>query len=337
MKKHIINPVIERYKKANIFFYGFAIEKSLTLLILYIILIIVGASINQSIKFHCKYENWLFGTNFELSFWFYQAIIVIITFLAYFSIKKFNSFRPKIEEEAQKVNKNSKIAIYVKYIEEYFVILIILGSIAITSLFINNTRLKLSDYPKVLSYYVAVLVFCAAFTVIMSYAMLIALIFIMREVYNLEFDTYTTYYPISTKIFQEYNKVIAYGLVRFWIISIIVISLVLFVVKFSDAYALVSGVFLLIFLGFIIFTLYPYYYTSKKVSELKVRTIGTIVDSKDFNTDNNLHSNEVIIKIVQESPSQVSTNFYMLVWSSTTAILGIVLPLLSQLFFNKAG
>lgn len=244
-----------------------------------------------------------------------------------------------IQQEAKgKISddKLEKASDQLTYVETHLSLFIILLSLILTLVFIYCTHLKLDvrQWPRL---YAMLLSFCAALSVTMAYTSLINTIVVIRGIYKQKFDEYLYYYPIATQIFREYNKIVLSGLIKFWFVSIPILVLTIVVVETKGV--LFLPVIFLIIIGFVFFTLYPFYFTKAKISELKMQTIAFIVKTQDISENQHLDRSMAIVKIAQDSPSQASSNSQMLFWSTilagcSFALEQILTPILSQIFVS---
>jgi len=81
-------------------------------------------------------------------------------------------------------------------------------------------------------------------------------------------------------------------------------------------------------IGFILFTFFPFYITKKKIIELKMESIESLVDTENVQ---GIQSSESSVKLILESPSQISTNYYTLYWSTLLAIISALVSLKDML------
>lgn len=100
----------------------------------------------------------------------------------------------------------------------------------LTISFLFFSTLKLSDNVFLFAY-AGILAIIAAFSSAMAYISLINLIIVIYEIYQLKFEHYVFYYPISTNIFQQYNHIIVSGLFRFWAVSILLLLMIFFALE----------------------------------------------------------------------------------------------------------
>lgn len=268
--------------------------------------------------------------------WAYQLILAIITLTAYFSLRKFDGFESTIREKAEEVigsekseTESDKFIVNglvekgeIKEISDLdmasndMFLFSFMAAVLLTWLFMRYTHLRFDGY-KYLTVYAFIVTFFAARTVILAYAVLINRIFVIRKIYWCKFNNYVTYYPISTNIFSEYNKLIISGLCRFWFVSILVLLLTVIVMETTEW--MTVAIILLIILGFVLFTLYPFYFTRAKVNELKLQAIESIIEANDFQNAERPDKSIALVKMIQDSPDQASGNSQMLFWSTVAA------------------
>lgn len=65
-----------------------------------------------------------------------------------------------------------------------------------------------------------------------------------------------------------------------------------------------------------------------------MQTIASLVDGKDIKDYQYIQSIESILKFIQESPSQISTNYYTLYCSSLLALISTIASLKDLLPFS---
>lgn len=262
----------------------------------------------------------------QMSLLSYAVILCFITVEAYHSFLQFTKYAADIVQEAKDVElydlEIQKVHKWPYHIMHHYIpVLAILLSLGATFAFVSKTELHLSDFFG-LRLYAGFLVFFAALSTILAYAFLILDVYAIRVVYNGTFRKYVFFYPVSTKIFREYNKIITRGLIRFWLVGSFVLFLTFIVVARKDPIFITVAV--LAVIGFLLFTFYPFYITKKKIIELKMQTIASLVDTKDAQQ---IQGKESTVKLIQESPSQISTNYYTLYWSSLLAIISTIISL----------
>lgn len=266
---------------------------------------------------------------FQMSLLCYMILLCLITLVTYCFFLQFIKYATDIAREAKSVGLSDlemkSVHKCLNHIMWHYVpTLGILLSLGITFAFISNTDLELSSV-RGLKEYAGFLVFCAALSTILAYASLILDVFAIWLVYNGTFKEYVFFYPVSTKIFREYNKIITRGLIRFWLVCAFVLFLTFIVVTYKNS-IFIFVMFLVVF-GFILFTFFPFYITKKKIIELKMQTIASLVAAKDSIDDQHIRTKESTVKFVQESPSQISTNYYTLYWSSFLALISTIISL----------
>ncbi len=262
----------------------------------------------------------------QMSLLSYAVILYFITVEAYHSFLRFTKYAVNIIREAKDVelcdSEIQKVHKWLYHITHHYIpVLAILLSLGTAFAFVSSTELHLSDILG-LRLYAGFLVFFAALSTILAYAFLILDVYAIRVVYNGTFRKYVFFYPVSTKIFREYNKIITHGLIRFWLVGSFVLFLT-FIVVVRKGPIFITVVALAV-IGFLLFTFYPFYITKKKIIELKLQTIASLVDTEDAQQ---IQSKESIVKFIQESPSQISTNYYTLYWSSLLAIISTIISL----------
>lgn len=261
-----------------------------------------------------RYRNFL-----RAPLWIYQTLLAGITMISYYSLQKFNFYRKAVLEYSKEVvsaEMCGQAERHLAWTERNAAVpaAVVATGLSISFLFFSTLRLANNVF---LFAYAGILAIIAAFSSAMAYISLINLIIVIYEIYQLKFEHYVFYYPISTNIFRQYNHIIVSGLIRFWAVSILLLLMIFFAlgIKGFQVVAVVS----FIILGFILFTLYPFYFTQVKISELKMQTIATIVGDKPSVSKKIADNDMNIIKMVQNSPSQTSSNFQMLFWSTAVA------------------
>lgn len=267
--------------------------------------------------------------DFQMSLIYYVIVLSFITVVSYGSFLQFTKYAADISHEAIDVklsdSEMQKVYKCLHHVMWHYVpISSILISLYTAFVFVNNTELNLSSV-RWLQAYAGFLVFFAALSTILAYTSLILDVYAIRVVYNGTFQKYVFFYPVSTKIFKEYNKIITCGLIRFWVVGICVLFLT-FIVVVHKGPIFITVMGLAIF-GFLLFTFFPFYITKKKIIELKMQTIASLVDTKDIAYDWHIQNKESTIKLIQESPSQISTNYYTLYWSTLLALISTIVSL----------
>ena len=268
-------------------------------------------------------------STFQISLIYYVAILCFITVEAYCSFLQFTKYAADIAREANDVKlSDSEIEAVEKrlyHIMRYYTpVCTILISLGVAYVFVSNTELNLSAVSW-LQMYAGFLVFFAALSTILAYTSLIFDVTAIQAVYNGTFKKYIFFYPVSTKIFREYNKIITRGLIKFWLVGSCVLFLTFIVVVHKGP--IFITVTALAVIGFLLFTFFPFYITKKKIIELKMQTIASLVDAENIIDDQHIQSRESTIKFVQESPSQISTNYYTLYWSTLLALISAIVSL----------
>jgi len=160
---------------------------------------------------------------FQMSLICYAIILCFITVAAYCAFLQSNKYSADIVYEAANVELSNsdmqEVSIWsYDIIRQYVSVLAILISVGVAFVFVNNTELDLSSVDG-LEVYASFLVFFAALSTILAYTSLILDISAIQIVYNSTFRKYVFFYPVSTKIFREYNKIITRGLIRFWTVG----------------------------------------------------------------------------------------------------------------------
>lgn len=266
----------------------------------------------------------------QMSLVYYVVILCFITVVAYRAFLKFTKYTVAIVYEAKSVELTDpdiqKVRKWSYHIIRHYVPVLTLPiSAGVTFVFLKKTELDLLTVD-LLEIYAGLLVFFAALSTILAYATLILDIFAIQAVYNSTFNKYVFLCPVSTKIFREYNKIITHGLIRFWAVGSCVLFLTFIVVEHKDP--IFIAVVSLAIIGFILFTFFPFYITKKKIIELKMESIESLVDTENVQ---GIQSSESSVKLILESPSQISTNYYTLYWSTLLAIISALVSLKDML------
>lgn len=269
----------------------------------------------------------------QMSLVYYVVILCFITVVAYRAFLQFTKYTTAIVHEAKSVEladpdmqKVFKWSYHI--IRHYVPVLALPISAGVAFVFVKNTELDLLTV-NLLKIYAGFLVYFAALSTILAYATLIFDIFAIQAVYNSTFYKYTFLCPVSTKIFREYNKIVTRGLVRFWIVGSCVLFLTFIVVEHKDPIFLT--VVSLAIIGFILFTFFPFYITKKKIIELKMESIESLMDTKNVQNDQSIQNRASSVRLILESPSQISTNYYTLYWSTLLAIISALVSLKDML------
>lgn len=276
------------------------------------------------------------GSGVQRPLIFYVLALVFITWMAYRSLCQFTKYGKDIDFKAKDVGLSNSDTQKVRkcahnIMQDYVTFFAIPASMGVAYLFVNYTQLNLSSAVW-LQLYAYFLVFFAALTTILAYASLFFDVIAIWMVYNRTFKKYTFFYPVSTEIFREYNKIITHGLIRFWTVGVFVLALTYIVMAHKDPiFFTIMG---LAVFGFLMFTFFPFYITKKKIMELKMQTIASLVDGKDIKDYQYIQSIESILKFIQESPSQISTNYYTLYCSSLLALISTIASLKDLLPFS---
>ncbi len=267
---------------------------------------------------------------------FYIIILGVITVISYQSFLRFVKDTECIKTEAENVGLSDKEEELLnkwtnKIMHRYTPIPAVFMSLCITHVFIKYTQLNLSEVSG-LSLFAHVLVFFAALSTILACFSLICNIIAIQTVYSGTFKNYVFFYPVSTMIFRKYTEIISHGLIRFWLVGGCVFFLTFIVVTRRGFIFTIIAI--LVFGGFLLFTYFPFYITKKKILELKLQTISLLVNAENAMDDQLIHGKEAIIKIVQESPSQISTNYYTICWSTILALIPAFISMRELLFVS---
>ena len=322
--------IAELYKKLNHCVFDCIISKkaAVVLGVIYFSVLLVGL-----FHFHPLSPVKNINGESQMNLICYVAVLCFITVAAYRAFLQFTKYAADIILEAENVNlsvsdmQNVSKCAY-DAIQLYIPALAIPVSAGVAFVFIRNTELDLRTL-SLLEVYASVLVFFAALSTILAYATLIFDIYAIKTVYDSTFNKYARFCPVSTKIFRKYNKIITRGLTRFWCVGSCVLFLTFIVVKHKEP-IFIAVVFLAV-IGFIVFTFFPFYITKKKIIELKMEAIESLVDAEDVQDINNIQCREVAIRLILESPSQISTNYYTLYWSTLLAIISALVSLKDML------
>lgn len=273
--------------------------------------------------------------DFQMELICYVIVLCFITVASYGSFLRFIKYAGDISREAIGVELSDSemdevhrwLHLIIRHYAPAFAVSI---SLYTAIVFVRNTELNLSSVAG-LRMYAGFLVFFAALSTILAYTSLILDVYAIRIVYNGTFQKYVFFYPVSTRIFREYNKIITCGLIRFWMVGICVLFLTcIVVVRKGLIFITVIG---LVIFGFLLFTFFPFYMTKKKIIELKMQTIASLVAAKDIIDNQHIQNTESTVKIIQESPSQISTNYYTLYWSTLMALISTIVSLKDLLPF----
>lgn len=253
------------------------------------------------------------------------VLILVATTISLLAICRFDKERLTIETEAECVAINETAIVGIKRLMDRITLVPVkLAMILPACLSFFMVSIASNGFWKIgTCVYAIVLVGGLIWATLYAYIYFFVIILCMKAVYECSFRRYIYIYPLATSIFAEFNGICTYGLVCFWAIGMIlgVLSLIVFN---ADSLGLLLIIGLLILLGYIVFTFYPYYLTRKKVFMLKLQTISTICVARNMMIKKNYDDYIPIIKSVSESPNVLTTNFNMVLTSTLTAIASLL-------------
>lgn len=282
------------------------------------------------LNYSCK-EYSIIEKPFKIDLFLIALLVLVATSLSFWAVTKFENSKITIQEGIKKLSIEeafqNKIEKRFTRISSFILkmAIVILGFLPG---YVVVDKASLDWKTGIIKLYAFILVSVLIGTTFYAYVYFIVIILSIKDVYNLEFEKYIIIYPIATEVFLKYTPIYTSGLILFWIIGFILITLSIIVFN-EEAFLIVAIIGGLILFGYIFFTFYPYYITRKKVNMLKLQTIRMICGDKDLLDRNAFDQYSEIIKFVLDSPDVMSTNFHLIITSSLAAIIGLITSVLS--------
>lgn len=294
-------------------------------IIILVVEFVVGILINCSLK-----ELKVFHYTFKIELWMLSLLVLIATNLSLWAVIMLREYKSDICREAQNVEINEEA---LKKIDKRFRLLskkilvsfiVFLGAASGYAV-VQVASLQWKKWSKI---YAIVLVSALIAVTLYGYVYFMIIVVCMRTVYYADFGKYTFAYPIATSIFEKYTRICSFGLLVFWMIGLILVLLSVIVFN-TEAFFILAIIGVLIFVGYVIFTFYPYYITRKKISMLKMQTIRTLCEKSNMLERKEFDIYADIIKYISDSPDIMSTNSQLILISTLAAIAGLITPILS--------
>lgn len=286
---------------------------------------LVGISINCSLK-----ELTMFQHTFKIQLWMLALLVMIASSLSLWAVVRLRGYKNDICEEAQnveiddvtlaKINKRFDILS-----NKIVVSLVVPLGVASGYAVVQVASLQWQKLSKI---YAVLLVSELIAVTFYGYVYFMVIVLCIREVYYSDFGKYTFVYPIATSIFEKYTRICSFGLILFWGIGLILVLLSAIVFN-AEAFFILAIIGVLIFVGYLIFTFYPYYITRKKIVMLKMQTIRTLCEKRDMLERSEFDIYSDIIKYISDSPDIMSTNSHLILMSTLAAIAGLITPIVS--------
>lgn len=258
--------------------------------------------------------------------------ILVATSISLYAVSIFEENKDTILQEAKKVGidleYSNKIKEKFNFIE-HIVLKCIVASCGFFALIIGDFAND-GCWQECTYTYACTLVGILIALTLYGYIYFLIIIFCIKDVYDSDFNYYSYAYPLATDIFEKFNQICTFGLVCFWVIGFILIGLS-FVVFNVNALAVLLIIGVLIGIGYVVFTFYPYYKTRRKVSLLKMQTIRDLCQEHDLLSKDGYEKFSPIINFIWESPTVLTTNFNLVLTSTIAAIASLLTPLISIL------
>lgn len=287
--------------------------------------VLCWGKINYTLK-----EMTILDHSFSIKLWVVSLLVLIGTSLSVWAILRFLDDKGTLIEEAIKVGSDQSLVLKVfnrfntllyKRVE---IFVVVLGGFS-GWVVVNASTLNWERGAKI---YAIVLVSILIIATFYAYMFFMVIIKCMRDIYYSDFKFYTFIYPIATNIFEEFTHICSFGLILFWTIGIILTFLSIIVFDI-EAFFVVAIIGILMFVGYLIFTFYPYYLTRKKISALKMQTIRKLCDKNNMLEKETFDVYSDIIKYVSESPDVMTSNYQLILTSTLAAIASLITPLFS--------
>lgn len=268
--------------------------------------------------------------SFDIQLWMVSLLVLIGTSLSVWAVLRFNDNKDAIEREARGVQIDDTLILKVS--NRFNILLCNKVKFLVIGLGIGSGIIVVSaaslTWEKGAKIYAIILVSVLIVVTFYAYMFFMVIIKCMRDIYYSDFKKYTFIYPIATNIFEEFTHICSFGLILFWTIGLILTVLSIMVFD-MDAFFVIAIIGILIFIGYLIFTFYPYYITRKKISALKMQTIRKLCETHDMLDRNIFDVYADIIKYVSESPDVMTSNYQLILTSTLAAIASLITPLFS--------
>ena len=291
-----------------------------------IIALIIGFLANRLLK-----ELNVMGRSINIELWMLSFLVLFTSGISFVAVQKFCECKTILKKQAKKVGiedsmlKNNDRLIEAISQNSLFYIALGIGSIFAGIFIVNASTLDLVQFSK---FYAYVLVIVLFFITAYAYIYFFIILIYIRDVYRLNFRNYTYMFPVATDIFEKYTQICSMGLIFFWIVGLLLVALSIIVFD-EQALLLMAFIGILILIGYMIFTFYPYYITRKKVSMLKLQTIKKLCEKHDMRHRDEFEHYSAIVKYVFDSPGAMSTEFQIILTSSLAAIATLLSPFLT--------
>ena len=295
----------------------------------YVTYALIALSFGLFLNYPCK-ELTILGKTFNIDIFLIAILVLTATSFSFRAVTKFENNKITIQEGIKKldIEKTFQQKIKKRFVRTSSLILkigVIFLSFPSGYLIVEKAALKWDNGIKIYAFILVSILIC-----ITSYAYIyfIVIIVSIKDIYNLEFEKYIIIYPIATEVFEKYTPIYSSGLILFWTIGLILITLSIIVFN-EEAFLIIAIIGGLILFGYIFFTFYPYYITRKKVNMLKLQTIRKICSDKDLLDKSTFDQYSEMIKYVLDSPDVMSTNFHLIITSTLAAVIGLITSVLS--------
>lgn len=295
----------------------------------YVTYTIIAFILGLLLNYPCK-EFTILEKTFNIDIFLIAILVLTATSFSFWAVTKFQNNKITILEGIKKLNikKTFQQKIEKRFARTSSLILkigVIILSFPSGYLIVDKAALKWDNGIKIYAFILVSILIC-----ITSYAYIyfIVIIISIKDIYNLEFEKYIIIYPIATEVFEKYTPIYSSGLILFWTIGLILITLSIIVFN-EEAFLIIAIIGGLILFGYIFFTFYPYYITRKKVNMLKLQTIRKICSDKDLMDKSTFDQYSEMIKFVLDSPDVMSTNFHLIITSTLAAVIGLITSILS--------
>lgn len=291
-----------------------------------IVALLIGILKNYSLKVLT-----VMGQSINIDLWMLSSLVLLTSGVSLIAVHKLDGCKTILKEEAIKVGVESRMLIknnrLIKSVSKnlLFYVGLFISSVFAGMIIVNAATLDLVSAFKIYAYILVIVLF---FITSHAYIYFFIILIYIRDVYRLNFRNYIYMFPVATGIFEKYTQICSMGLIFFWIVGLLLVILSIIVFD-KQALLLMTFIGILILIGYLIFTFYPYYITRKKVSMLKLQTIKKLCGKHDMRRRNEFEHYSDIIKYVFDSPGAMSPNFQIILTSSLAAIASLLPPLLS--------
>lgn len=291
--------------------------------------LLISFPLNHPLK-----ELQVMGRSINIELWMLSFLVLLTSAVSFVAVRKLHECKKILKKEAKKVGiedsmlKNNDELIETISQNPAFYVVLGVSSIFAGICIVNTAALALVRFSKIYAYVLVIFLF---FITAYAYIYFFIILIYIRDVYRLNFRNYTYMFPVATDIFEKYTQICSMGLIFFWIVGLLLVALSIIVFD-EQALLLMAFIGILILIGYIIFTFYPYYITRKKVSMLKLQTIKKLCEQHDMRRRDEFEHYSGIVKYVFDSPGAMSTNFQIILTSSLAAIATLLSPFLA--FFS---